>query len=441
MEEAPSDEELRLMRIILGCINIVVSLSTATVLFGIVLSRKARSSSFNLYLVFLTIPDFLYSFSCVLTCLISAGAGHFSSPLMCQFQSVYLVFGFCANTWINGIVAWEIYTLLRSSHIRKKYKPPTKKDVTVRSLTVYLYAVVLGTLCFYSGDIFQIGLHSGFYCFPQPTDSRSDLFYWLVFIPLAVGIPYIYVFWVLFDVTCRSKLLPPAGKRRELSIYFFRIAFVFLFMWLPVLVVDFMLRGISSPWAVWSAAAWSHLQGLVSACLACLKPDVGQAVKTFLWNVFCGWGPSNWLMTIDRPRSRSFRLSTSFCGKPTPAQSIRNARAAQTQSHTDRTSHDTYQCNEDVGRQGDDFQFDDNCGSVCPAMELTREFQVGETNGCDCDGDDTSIHAMVETAGEFHVEEDTNGSNGGGGDCVDCLDDRGDDGDNCIMKEDPQATF
>lgn len=227
-------------------------------------------------------PDFVFTFTCVFTCLISAGRGHYASPNMCNFQAVYISFGLSANAWLNALTASEVYKLLRSSHLRKKYFPPKRKHIAYKALAIYVFCILLGCLSLMSGQMMSPMSISGLYCFAGTHDRASDLFFWLVFAPLSIGIPYLYVFWVVFDVTVRSKLLPAKGKRRELSIYFFRIFFVFYVMWLPTIAADFMGRGRASPWVVWATATWGHLQGLASAAIACLKPDIAIAVKDLL---------------------------------------------------------------------------------------------------------------------------------------------------------------
>jgi len=49
-------------------------------------------------------------------------------------------------------------------------------------------------------------------------------------------------------------------------------------MWLPFIVITFVvnpaLHGPQNPWLLWTGAAWSHLQGLVSVIVSCTKEDI-----------------------------------------------------------------------------------------------------------------------------------------------------------------------
>ena len=107
----------------------------------------------------------------------------------------------------------------------------------------------------------------------------SSLFYFLVYIPLVAGIPIGYVIYICYDMWKR-KLMPPAGKRRLLSIYFLRVVAAYVLMWMPHLVL--CLAGTGYPWAVFAGGTWGHFQGVVSAGLSLTKPDVYQAVRKFL---------------------------------------------------------------------------------------------------------------------------------------------------------------
>jgi hypothetical protein len=112
-----------------------------------------------------------------------------------------------------------------------------------------------------------------------------------------VGLPVTFVLLVAFDVFFYSKLLPPQGKRRVLTIYFFRMAFVFLLMWIPNAFVNYFFPRTPA-YLKWIIIGWSHWQGLVAAATSLLKPDIWQAVRDFL---LCSCCPES-----SSPRSSCF---------------------------------------------------------------------------------------------------------------------------------------
>ena len=112
------------------------------------------------------------------------------------------------------------------------------------------------------------------------TNSKTDastLFFWFAFVPLFMLIPLVYVLWSCGNILYKG-MVPPVGRRRNLALYFFRLIFVFVFMWLPFIVITFVVNpaiaGPQNPWLLWTGAAWSHLQGLVSVIVSCTKEDI-----------------------------------------------------------------------------------------------------------------------------------------------------------------------
>jgi hypothetical protein len=102
-----------------------------------------------------------------------------------------------------------------------------------------------------------------------------------LYFPVLVGLPVTFVLLVAYDVFSGSRLLPPQGKRRVLTIYFFRMAFIFLFMWIPNAIVTYFFPRTPFP-VKWIVIVWSHFQGFVTAATSLLKPDIWQAVRDLL---------------------------------------------------------------------------------------------------------------------------------------------------------------
>jgi hypothetical protein len=258
---APSDDDLMKMWIGWLAITSFVAIFTSTVFLGVLVNRKARNNPFNLYLLFLMVPDIFFSGSCVITCILNVETGTYWSASMCQFQSFYSIFGIGANAWLNAVVSWQLHTMLKSSNVGRKYTAPSRKRVALHSLLVYLWAAFVA-----SWPIWGIGwlphqtkLYSGEACAPQEYSRSSTLFFFFAFFPCFVGIPLAYVCYVLYDIM-KNKLLPPTGKRRLLAIYFFRLVVAFVLMWIPALVLIFIVGSWISPWATWTGGSWSHLQ-------------------------------------------------------------------------------------------------------------------------------------------------------------------------------------
>ena len=215
---APTDYELKIMWLIWGIVAIICSVYITVICLGILLNRETRKSSFNVYLLFLMFPDWCMALLCGIVDFRNFRHGGFTSMTLCNFEAWYLVWTCASNAWLNAVIAHEIYQLLLCSEIRKRYFPPTRSMVAIKSLGVYVYAGVLGMLPFMN-DIFphKVRIAFGAACAPLEYDTTSSLFFWLIFFPLYQGLPLLYVMYIVYFVV-RKKLLPLKGRRRTLGI-------------------------------------------------------------------------------------------------------------------------------------------------------------------------------------------------------------------------------
>jgi hypothetical protein len=126
-----------------------------------------------------------------------------------------------------------------------------------------------------------------------------------------------YVCWAAYQIY-KHKLLPPEGRRRVLSIYFFRLAAVFIIMWLPGLLFLFVTAAWLDPWVQWAGGAWSHLQGLASALVSLLKPDIWKAVVDF----WCCRTSDEVLLGHDTGSAERDRSSSIFTKRPWANSSV-----------------------------------------------------------------------------------------------------------------------
>jgi len=125
MDAAPSDKDLQHYWWSWAVIALFVGSCSLILFLSILSSPKARRNPFNVYLLYLAVPDFVFSLSCGVTCLLNAWNGEYWSAWMCNFQDWYCVFGIGANMWLNACVTRELHTMLKFSHGRKRYMSPT----------------------------------------------------------------------------------------------------------------------------------------------------------------------------------------------------------------------------------------------------------------------------------------------------------------------------
>jgi hypothetical protein len=288
----PSQHQLHIEFSILASVNAVTATAVGLLIIALVrYQRRARAngtnSSFNTYLLFIAMPDFLVSFLCCITCALSAPRDAFYSEWMCGFQSFYLNWAFISNAWLNGVIVYQIHTMLRHSNVRRRYRPPTERRVAEHAAAVYTYALLWGLACGFNMDFLPHSSHLyyGFACMPMEYSRASTLFFWLVYLPFSLGIPVCFAAYVVGDIWYH-KLLPPTGKRRRLSMFLLRLAVLYFAVWLPFLIL-FLLGNfiVINPLIHWIGAVISHLQGLLSAMFCLTNGEIGKA---FLEVVTCG---------------------------------------------------------------------------------------------------------------------------------------------------------
>ena len=285
----PSSNALSIKFSLLATINAVVAASALLLIVSIVRYEKIRKNSFQLYLLFIAIPDFIASFCCFLTCVLSAPNAEYYSEAMCGFQSFYLTFGFTANGWMNGVIVYQVHKLLKYSQNRRRYFPPTRKQVFQHTAIVYVYALLWGMLSAFniSGVPLESHAFHGYACFPMEADRSLTWFYYFAFLPCVIMLPCTYAFGVFFHIYWYD-LLPKEGKRRKIAIFLMRIIALYFFVWAPFLIVGVVGNFVPmSSWVNFTTSAITHLQALFTTVVCYHTNDeVKAAMQNLMW---CRW--------------------------------------------------------------------------------------------------------------------------------------------------------
>ena len=88
-----SDEQRKRQWIIYSSVALVVAAFVLVVMIAILRKPVVRKRPFNLFLIFLMIPDFVFSFFCGINCALNAVKGDYVSEAWCHFQVFYCVWG------------------------------------------------------------------------------------------------------------------------------------------------------------------------------------------------------------------------------------------------------------------------------------------------------------------------------------------------------------
>lgn len=295
-------EELLVARVIWIVLSSITLSVCLIFICSIVSDKRTRIQGYNLYLVFLAIPDALANlFILVRNSLTISGAP--VSPTVHIFLASVEYFYAAANMWLNGLIVGQIHHVLRKSNKFVKIPPPSVSHVCKQSAGIYVFASGWFGWAFFL-------YYRGLVLFPL--DQVVNI--WIVTRVFMVAPPLCYVIYVCVHVW-RRKLLPRSGRTRVLSLYFLRVVIVFLVTWVPYFIIYEIAWNVThSRWMVHISYYLGSVQGLMSVVVALSKPDIKRAVFQF---VSCGQKKKK----LNRSRPRRV-LGTSLDVLPPPETSM-----------------------------------------------------------------------------------------------------------------------
>ena len=260
----------------------VAAAASLTIIVGILHSKAARSNVFNLLIVFLCVPDFVFSALCGVTCALSYKADeYYGGPLGCEWQAFYVIFGFTGSMWMQVVIAAELRHVLRCSHEKRAYVQPTLRQVLQRAGGVYALSLFFASWLFVDAIPVRAAAGSGMACVPLAYDRGSEAFLWVVYLGVVAFLPLAGILYMAWDVFSHGFHRGLNGAKRDLLAFFVLVLAVYLVMWLPsvatIWVFDARIPGGNA--FNFFGGLWSHMQGLASAFVFLRKRDVLDAVR------------------------------------------------------------------------------------------------------------------------------------------------------------------
>ncbi len=247
--------------------------------------RRKRASTYNLYLVFLAIPDLMYNL--FLTYLfgtynrVMQGIDESGNIRNYKWVAVLNVgevpwidhpfdlalFATCAaaNLYMNAIIALEIIKLLRNSKRRMRSQAPTLQKACIQAISTYTIGAIIFMVDYFNDNL---------------KDRLPTWLVTLLYLPIAILIPIFILLWVCFRIYWERLIgdtRTKAGKRLTILIrYFTRIIVVYICIWLPAVIFytaqffDERKEGLYYFIAciLYSLSAWANFG------LSLTKPDV-----------------------------------------------------------------------------------------------------------------------------------------------------------------------
>jgi len=256
-------------------------LSSITVISGTVFvvalyrNKEVRSNGYNLYLIYLAIPDVLANIVILLRVALAMSAIAIS-PNVYIFAASFEYFYAISNMYLNAIIVGTIHWVLCESNKDRQAKipPPSVEKVNKHTAIVYSFALVVFGWAFF---LYINGLVA------FSLDEIMNV--WITTRCLLVGPPILYVVYVVFDVWIFDRL-PIKGRTRVLALYFLRVIFVFLVTWVPYFVMYEVAWNVThQEWMVYVSYYLGSIQGSLSVVVALSKPDVKMAFWDFVYEL------------------------------------------------------------------------------------------------------------------------------------------------------------
>jgi len=262
--------------------NLISSIGCFYFIFSIVSKKCTRNNTFNLYVVFLILPDGMNTFATTTLGVIRALRCGRSIPDW--YGSVYdfnSFFFYYSNFYLNCCVAYELYSIVEGAHRMKKIKPPKMRRLFIQVGCVYSMSILFalwGVLdvpwSFYDSSSDSFGSPQG----EGPFSETAAI----AFIGALSLFPILFVVAIRIQIW-RKKLMPNEGRTRTMYLFFERITIVFIAMYLPCVSLNIVFvllepGGNSYYWTERAIHMIKALQASITLYIVAFKHDIRKAV-------------------------------------------------------------------------------------------------------------------------------------------------------------------
>lgn len=286
------DLTLCLISVIL-CV-VLVAATTLPLLYP---KRRTNYSTYNLYLAYMAIPDLAANAFIVYLLLNHNNWVLFKSyeketpddgSLLWMFDHPFdhNVFILCVtgNLYVNAFLALELYRLLKNSKIRKRHYPPSIWRVSKQAMISYGLGFFIFLLEYWVSE-------------PLKRSNSTWKILYQVFTVIFVGIIPLSVLTYVCAMIYKQGLVKSTGSMYEgrlkvLVVYFARIVFTGLLIWLPACLIylaSWRLEEVNATkvLAYHTAIVFSGTQPIVSFGFSLTKPDARKLIFDLLKGVYC----------------------------------------------------------------------------------------------------------------------------------------------------------
>jgi len=266
--------------------------------------QQHQYSPYNLYLVFIALPDIVISMFIIWRCSSALTGQIFDNKWaildwngttdIARYSGAILWTCSTANVCMNAVIAFEVLKFLKNSFKLIRDPQPSLLKVSLQASFVYVYAIVLNLILF--------SFYSKYRESPEMYYVMT-IGYPLLLLFTIIG-PFIFLIVICFIIWKRGYISRTDKRYKYLAIYFLRIVVAFIILWVPTTIIAMIhLIPVQTGYAdglVFTMYTYESvlplyaismimisLQALLSVVMAVLKPDVQKMVTDLFTGCCC----------------------------------------------------------------------------------------------------------------------------------------------------------
>jgi len=241
-------------------------------------------STYNLYLVYLAIPDLILNL--YLLGMYGTYANQkftlkfYGSIISCgfddthSFEGAFVVACSTANLYLNAVVSYEVLVLLRNCHQVRSTNPPSILKVTLQAVAVYFIAIMVFIAHYYISSAADKSYRKRDYdTFDQLLNVNQ---YWSMAVTYLL--PIGFVGCVCIIIWWRGFVPSASGRLKEVVWYFLRIIVIFFVFWIPGMCFVVIGAARKDGRFINIGFLFCAIQPIVSLCMAMTKSDVRKHI-------------------------------------------------------------------------------------------------------------------------------------------------------------------
>ena len=126
-----------------------------------------------------------------------------------------LVSAATANLYLNCVISYELFVLLRNNERIVRHKPPTFQRVSLQAVGVYLFSVIIFCINYFiSYKVYECIYLSRAECTDRKTNNLTYAFlWWNIVVTYILPISFFFLVWII--IKCRNYLPSITGKWKE----------------------------------------------------------------------------------------------------------------------------------------------------------------------------------------------------------------------------------